>query len=74
MDALISSLRMPHLVSVIIEAGAASSLIEDYAACLETRADEPQAPESPDDDIGSLILRVPLSLHHCIFLSPIFYT
>jgi nuclear pore complex protein Nup205 len=70
----ILSLRMPHLVSVIIEAGAASSLIEDYAACLETRADELQAPESPDDDIGSLILQVPLSFHHCIFLSPIFYT
>jgi len=57
----ILSLRMPHLVSVIIEAGAASSLIEDYAACLETRADEPQSPESPDDDIGSLILQLLLA-------------
>ena len=50
--------RMPQLVSIILEAGAASNLIEDYAACLETRAEESQAPEIPDDDIGSLILRV----------------
>lgn len=54
---------MPQLVSIILEAGAASSLIEDYAACLETRAEEPQAPENPDEDIGSLILRVCLNLY-----------
>lgn len=57
------SARMPQLVSIILEAGAASSLIEDYAACLETRAEEPQAPENPDEDIGSLILRVCLNLY-----------
>lgn len=55
------SARMPQLVSIILEAGAASSLIEDYAACLETRAEEPQAPENPDEDIGSLILRLLLA-------------
>lgn len=53
---------MPQLVSIIIEAGAASNLIEDYAACLETRAEESQAPENPDEDIGSLILRVCLRI------------
>lgn len=57
---------MPQLVSVIIEAGAASALIEDYAACLETRTEEPQVSESPDEDIGSLILRV-CSLFDCLF-------
>jgi len=56
------SARMPQLVSIILEAGAASNLIEDYAACLETRAEESQAPENPDEDIGSLILRVWLSV------------
>jgi nuclear pore complex protein Nup205 len=53
---------MPQLVSIILEAGAASNLIEDYAACLETRAEESQAPENPDEDIGSLILRVCLRI------------
>lgn len=57
---------MPQLVSIILEAGAASNLIEDYAACLETRAEESQAPENPDEDIGSLILRVCVSI--CIYL------
>ena len=59
------SARMPHLVSIILEAGAASNLIEDYAACLETRAEESQAPENSDEDIGSLILRVcvPISIY-----------
>lgn len=55
---VVLSARMPQLVSIILEAGAASNLIEDYAACLETRAEESQAPENPDEDIGSLILRV----------------
>lgn len=56
------SSRMPQLVSIILEAGTASNLIEDYAACLETRAEESQAPENPDEDIGSLILRVCLRI------------
>ncbi|BBN13132.1 nuclear pore complex protein Nup205 [Marchantia polymorpha subsp. ruderalis] len=54
----ILSARMPHLVSVILETGAGTSLIEDYAACLEARSLDMQAPDSPDDDTGSLILRL----------------
>ncbi|KAG0620095.1 hypothetical protein M758_4G188900 [Ceratodon purpureus] len=55
------SARMPQLVSIILEAGAASNLIEDYAACLETRAEDSQATENPDEDTGSLILRLLLA-------------
>jgi nuclear pore complex protein Nup205 len=58
------SARMPQLVSIILEAGTASSLVEDYAACLETRTEEVQAPEDPEKDIGSLILRLLLSNLH----------
>lgn len=56
---------MPQLVSIIMEAGAANNLVEDYAACLETRAEESHAPENPDEDIGSLILRVCLLISLC---------
>lgn len=58
------SARMPQLVSIILEAGTASNLVEDYAACLETRTEEVQAPEDPEKDIGSLILRLLLSNLH----------
>ncbi|KAL2621518.1 hypothetical protein R1flu_001723 [Riccia fluitans] len=54
----ILSARVPHLVSVILEASAGTSLIEDYAGCLESRSLDVHAPDSPDDDTGSLILRL----------------
>ncbi|CAM6098602.1 unnamed protein product [Calypogeia fissa] len=54
----ILSSRMPQLVSVILETGLGTSLVEDYAACLESRSLEDEAPDSPDDDTGSLILRL----------------
>lgn len=49
---------MPQLVSVLQEAKAVPNLIEGYAACFETRILEFQRPDNPDEDIGSLILRV----------------
>ena len=54
----IFSARLPQLVSIILEAGIADGLTEDYAACLEARSQEIQAPESLKEDIGVLILQV----------------
>ena len=45
-------------MSIILEAGIADGLTEDYAACLEARSQEIQAPESLKEDIGVLILQV----------------
>jgi hypothetical protein len=42
----------------MLEAGVADSITEDYAACLEARGQEIQAPESLKEDIGVLILQV----------------
>ncbi|KAG0575941.1 hypothetical protein KC19_5G042200 [Ceratodon purpureus] len=55
------SARIPQLVSIILEAGAASNLLEDYAACRETRAEDSQATEYQDEDTGSLNLRLLLA-------------
>lgn len=57
MDVVFSA-RMPHLVSIIMESGAASYLVEDYAACLESRIKQGDATEISEEDTGSLILRV----------------
>lgn len=50
--------RMVQLVSIIMEADAAGNLIEDYASCLEARAQDFQAPENPNEDSGFLILQL----------------
>lgn len=57
----ILSARMPQLVSIILEAGIAANLIEDYAACLEARSQDVQAPENSKEDAGFLILQLLLS-------------
>lgn len=49
---------MPQLVSVLQEADAVLNLTEGYAACLEARFLEAHPPDNPEEDIGSLILRV----------------
>lgn len=52
------SSRISGLVHILLKAGAAKSLVEDYATCLEYRFDETQALEEQKDDIGLLILQV----------------
>ena len=52
------SSRMVGLVQLLLKSNAASSLIEDYAACLELRSEECQIIESSSDDPGVLIMQV----------------
>ncbi|XP_078177488.1 nuclear pore complex protein (DUF3414) isoform X2 [Carex rostrata] len=54
----ILSSRISGLVQILLKVGAAKSLVEDYATCLEYRFDETQALEDQKDDIGLLILQM----------------
>ncbi|XP_058074466.1 nuclear pore complex protein NUP205 [Magnolia sinica] len=54
----ILSSRMVGLVQLLLKSNAASSLIEDYAACLELRSEECQVIENTRDDAGILILQL----------------
>nr|PNR28894.1 hypothetical protein PHYPA_027586 [Physcomitrium patens] len=52
------SAQVPTLVSVLQETKASLNIIEGYAACLDARILEAHPPENPDEDVGSLILRL----------------
>lgn len=52
------SSRMIGLVQLLLKSSASSSLIEDYAACLELRSEECQIMENSGDDPGVLIMQV----------------
>lgn len=52
------SSRMVGLVQLLLKSNAASSLIEDYASCLEIRSQENQNVDSSSDDLGVLILQL----------------
>ncbi|XP_078432384.1 nuclear pore complex protein (DUF3414) isoform X2 [Wolffia australiana] len=54
----IFSSRIVGLVPVLLKSNAAKCLVEDYAACLETRFDEFQLTENYKDDSGVLILQL----------------
>lgn len=54
---LLSS-RMIGLVQLLLKSSASSSLIEDYAACLELRSEECQIMENSGDDPGVLIMQL----------------
>ncbi|KAF5945828.1 hypothetical protein HYC85_016056 [Camellia sinensis] len=54
----ILSSRMVGLVQLLLKSNAASSLTEDYAACLELRSEESQIIENSSDDPGVLILQL----------------
>lgn len=49
---------MVGLAQLLLKSNAASSLIEDYAACLELRSEESQIIENSSEDPGVLILQV----------------
>lgn len=52
------SSRMVGLVQLLLKYNAASSLVEDYATCLELRSEESQIIENSGDDPGVLIMQV----------------
>ncbi|XP_035542991.1 nuclear pore complex protein NUP205 isoform X2 [Juglans regia] len=52
------SSRMVGLVQLLLQSSAASSLIEDYASCLELRSEECQMIENSSDDPGVLIMQL----------------
>lgn len=52
------SCRMVGLSQLLLKSSAASSLIEDYAACLELRSEECQIIEDSSTDPGVLIMQV----------------
>ncbi|GAV69442.1 DUF3414 domain-containing protein, partial [Cephalotus follicularis] len=54
----ILSSRMVGLVQLLLKFSAATSLIEDYAACLELRSEECQTIENSSDDPGVLIMQL----------------
>lgn len=54
----ILSSRMVGLVQLLLKYNAASSLVEDYAACLELRSEESQIIENSGDDPGVLIMQL----------------
>ncbi|KAK2645958.1 hypothetical protein Ddye_021153 [Dipteronia dyeriana] len=54
----ILSSRMVGLVQVLLKYNAANSLVEDYAACLESRSEESQVIENSGDDPGVLIMQL----------------
>ena len=49
---------MVSLVPLLLKSNSAKCLVEDYAACLESRFDELQLIENYKDDAGVLILQV----------------
>ncbi|KAJ7534968.1 hypothetical protein O6H91_12G012900 [Diphasiastrum complanatum] len=57
----ILSARVPQLVSVIMEAGIAGNLREDYAACLEASSQNAHSQDVSTENNGSLILRLLIS-------------
>ncbi|XP_021855676.2 nuclear pore complex protein NUP205 [Spinacia oleracea] len=52
------SSRMVGLVQLLLKSNAGSSLVEDYASCLEIRSQESQNVENCGDDLGVLILQL----------------
>ncbi|KAK9706158.1 hypothetical protein RND81_07G107800 [Saponaria officinalis] len=52
------SSRMVELVQLLLKSNAATSLVEDYASCLEIRSQESQKIEDNGDDLGVLILQL----------------
>ncbi|XP_010688007.2 nuclear pore complex protein NUP205 [Beta vulgaris subsp. vulgaris] len=52
------SSRMVGLVQLLLNSNAASSLVEDYASCLEIRSQESQSVDNSSDDLGVLILQL----------------
>ncbi|KAI9191487.1 hypothetical protein LWI28_009025 [Acer negundo] len=54
----ILSSRMVGLVQVLLKYNSANSLVEDYAACLESRSEESQVIENSGDDPGVLIMQL----------------
>ncbi|KAJ0031919.1 hypothetical protein Pint_13023 [Pistacia integerrima] len=54
----ILSSRMVGLVQLLLKYNAASSLVEDYAACLELRSEESQIVENSGEDPGVLIMQL----------------
>ncbi|XP_021276501.1 nuclear pore complex protein NUP205 isoform X2 [Herrania umbratica] len=54
----ILSSRMVGLVQLLLKSNAATSLVEDYAACLELRSQECQVIENSGDDPGVLIMQL----------------
>lgn len=50
--------RMVGLVQLLLKSNAASFLIEDYAACLESVSVESQIIENSNDDLGVLIMQL----------------
>lgn len=50
--------RIVQLAPIIMESGAAPQIIEDYALCLEAAANQPEAPDNPEEDSVFLILKV----------------
>ncbi|XVF34671.1 hypothetical protein REPUB_Repub18cG0078900 [Reevesia pubescens] len=54
----ILSSRMVGLVQLLLKSNAATSLVEDYAACLESRSQECQVIENSGDDPGILIMQL----------------
>ncbi|KAJ4837663.1 hypothetical protein Tsubulata_013874 [Turnera subulata] len=52
------SSRMVGLVQLLLKSGAAGSLVEDYATCLEMRSEESQIIENRGDDPGVLIMQL----------------
>lgn len=61
---------MVGLVQLLLKSNAASSLIEDYAACLELRSEESQIIENSSEDPGVLILQV-TPAYTCLILSSV---
>ncbi|KAK8523521.1 hypothetical protein V6N13_113466 [Hibiscus sabdariffa] len=54
----ILSSRMVGLVQLLLKSNVATSLVEDYAACLELRSQECQVIENSGDDPGILIMQL----------------
>ncbi|XP_008457616.2 nuclear pore complex protein NUP205 isoform X2 [Cucumis melo] len=54
----ILSSRMVGLVQLLLKSNAASSLVEDYASCLELRSEECHTIENSGDDPGVLIMQL----------------
>lgn len=58
------SSRVVGLVQLLLKSGTAKYLIEDYAACLESRLEESGTLENTKDDTGVLIMQVVFLLFH----------
>ncbi|XP_022143113.1 nuclear pore complex protein NUP205 [Momordica charantia] len=54
----ILSSRMVGLVQLLLKSNTASSLVEDYASCLELRSEESHIIENSGDDPGVLIMQL----------------